>query len=1114
MKELWVVGAWAFIIFIFLCSNNFFPRENIDFEHIGIDNGLSQNTVFAILQDSRGFLWFGTEDGLNRYDGYMFKLYKHNSDDPGSLSHNWISSIYEDNSGTIWIGTQGGGLNKFDRSKETFIHYTHNPSNPRSLSDNTIWTIIEAEPGILWLGTNNGVNRFDIMTGKITHWPLKPGNSVNSNYIRVKAIAIERPGVSWIGTLGNGLYKFANGKWTNYINEPDNPQNHRINMIHSIYIDSLGVPWLGTEDGLNKFDKVGERFINCNKKYHRFLGPGVTITSLTGEKNSHILSIGAYGEGLYRLNRKTGLITRCETIPCNPNSISSQYIQAIYEDNNEIVWVGTASGLNKFDKKKQKFNHLGMQPERLDSLSNKNVWSIYKDRKGIIWVGTEGGLDCLDRENNRCSRFQIKDKSVNLTDKKIMSILEDRNGKLWIGTDTDGLYRFDREKETVTHFEPKPLDTRSLNDTRINAIYEDKSGILWMGTAQGLNKFNPLNETFTCYKKIDGQEDSLSHNYVNVIFEDSTNALWIGAKEGLNLFQRGIEKFSRWQSLSNANISSICETKPGIFWIGTQGKGLYKFDRAGGTFEQYREKDGLPNEVIYCVLNDEKGNLWMSTNKGIAKFNPETKIFKNYDMGDGLQSNEFNGGAYYKSKDMEMFFGGIDGFNAFYPGKIEDNPHIPPIVITDFQVFSESVKINAKSRLKQSITETKTIRLSYQDNVISFDFVALDFSNPQKNKYAYKMEGFESDWNYRNSTRRFVTYTNLDPGTYVFRVKGSNNDEVWNEKGTAITIIIVPPFWKTLWFRFLLFTTFALLSYIIINFIKKYITFLGFWKREKYIGKFKLVERIGSGGMGTIYKAEDTIEKNGLVALKVLREELFPDETHRKRFKQEAAIIDQLDHPNIVKVFERGQHREKLYIVMEYLEGKTLAAKIAEAEKMDLQEILDIIYQISGALKKIHGRSIVHRDLKPENVMLIEKDGKSNFVKLLDFGLARTENQSKITQTGTLLGTVNYMAPEQISHASYSLATDIYSLGVIFYEMATGRIPFPGGKMTQIMGKILSETPIEPILLRPDLPSACNHLITKMMEKDHILRPTVSEVLSNLEKIMADQAKLYDNNPR
>ncbi|HLP60274.1 MAG TPA: protein kinase, partial [Candidatus Deferrimicrobium sp.] len=630
----------------------------------------------------------------------------------------------------------------------------------------------------------------------------------------------------------------------------------------------------------------------------------------------------------------------------------------------------------------------------------------------------------------------------------------------------------------------------------INAIYEDKSGILWIGTAQGLNKFNPLNETFACYKKIDGKVDSLSHNYVNVIFEDSANALWIGAKEGLNLFQRGIEKFSHWQNLSNANISSICETKTGIFWIGTQGKGLYKFDRAGGTFVQYREKDGLPNEVIYCVLSDEKGNLWMSTNKGIAKFDPETKIFKNYDMGDGLQSNEFNGGAYYKSKDMEMFFGGIDGFNAFYPGKIEDNPHIPPIVITDFQVYSESVKINAKSRLKQSITETKTIRLSYQDNVISFDFVALDFSNPQKNKYAYKMEGFESDWNYRNSTRRFVTYTNLDPGTYVFRVKGSNNDEVWNEKGTAITIIIVPPFWKTLWFRFLLFSTFALLSYIIINFIKKYITFLGFWKREKYIGKFKLVERIGSGGMGTIYKAEDTIEKNGLVALKVLREELFPDETHRKRFKQEAAIIDQLDHPNIVKVFERGQHREKLYIVMEYLEGKTLAAKIAEEEKMDLQEILDIIYQISGALKKIHGRSIVHRDLKPENVMLIEKDGKSNFVKLLDFGLARTENQSKITQTGTLLGTVNYMAPEQISHASYSLATDIYSLGVIFYEMATGRIPFPGGKMTQIMGKILSETPMEPILLRPDLPSACNHLITKMMEKDNTLRPTVAEVLA------------------
>lgn len=1102
-KYKWLLGAWVPVIMIMLCSP-FFPRDDINFEQIGITNGLSQNTVCTILQDSRGFLWFGTEDGLNRYDGYMFKVYKNNPDDPGSLNSNWIRSLYEDEWENIWVGTQGGGLNRYDRYTEKFVHYVHDPSNPNSLSDDTVWSICGDGTGALWLGTDNGLNRFIPGTGEFTRWlqePVKPGES---GHIVVKTIISEKPGVLWIGTLGSGLYRFAAGKLSHYLNEPNTPNNLNNNKIRAIYINPSGFLWVGTNEGLYKFDKRRGTFSNYTKKYNHFLSPGVPITSLTGEKDSNILSIGTYGNGLYRLDQKTGTISHDQPIPCNPTSLSSNYIQVIYEDNNEIVWVGTDSGLNKFDKKKQKFVHWGMQLEDMSSLSNKSVWSIYKDREDIIWVGTEGGLDRLDRKNNTCSRFQINDKSLRLDNKKIMSILEDRNGNLWIGTDKDGLYRIDRMTKTAAHFQPNSLGTR------INVIYETKSGKLWLGTTEGLNKFAPLTETFTCYKNLDGKENSLSHNYVNVIYEDYSNALWIGTKDGLNLLLPGKETFTHWhadrnnpQGLSNENISCLCETKPGIFWIGTWGGGLNKFNRAKGTFEQYLEKDGLPNNVIYCILNDKHGNLWMSTNKGITKFNPEDKTFKNYDAGDGLQSNEFNAGAFYKSKDHEMFFGGIDGFNSFYPGNIIDNSHIPPIVITDFQVFSESNMINARSRLNQSITETKVIRLSYQDIVFSFDFAALDFSNPQKNKYAYKMEGFDRDWNLRDSTRRFATYTNLDHGRYVFRVKGSNNDGVWNENGTAITIIIVPPFWKTWWFRSLLFTAFAILSYFIINFIKQYIRFSGFWKTEKYIGKFKLLERIGSGGMGTIYKAEDTIEKSGLVALKVLREELFPDENHQQRFKREAAIIDQLDHPNIVKVFERGRHQEKLYIAMEYLEGKTLATKIAEEEKIDLKEILDIIFQIACALKKIHGKQIVHRDLKPENVMLIEKDGKSNFVKLLDFGLAKDVNHSKITQSGMVLGTVNYMAPEQISHGDCSLATDIYSLGVIFYEMVTGRIPFPGGKMTQIMGKILCETPMEPIHLRSDLPSECNKLINWMMEKDHILRPTVSEVLADLDKIRA-----------
>ena len=1110
MKGLWLVGAWASIVFIFLCPGYLFPQRNIDFEQIGIADGLSQNTVYAILQDSRGFLWFGTEDGLNRYDGYTFKVYRHNPDEPGSLSDNRVQSIYEDRSGTIWIGAHGG-LNKFDRYKEIFTHFTHDPSDPGSLSSNIVWTICGEESGGLWLGTANGLNRFDPETGRFKRYFLEPAGPNNLTQSPVRALLLEEPGVLWIGTQGSGLYKFADGKFTHYVNEPDNPNSLSNNKVQAIYIDPAGVSWIGTNEGLNKFDSRSGTFINYNREYSRFFGARTNITSITGEKDSNILFIGTYGEGLYRLDKKDGIITNSSPKPGNPTSLSNKYIQCIYEDNSGIVWVGTDSGLNKFDKKKQKFAHWAMEPDNPDSLCNNSIWAIYKDRAGILWVGTEGGLERLDRENNKCTRFTIAGSSLSLANERIMSILEDRNEKLWIGTFINGLYRFDLKKKNFTHFQANSLIPRGLSNNHINTLYEDKAGIIWVGTTEGINKFDPRTETFTYHENIPGKTDCLSHNYVNVIYEDHAGAIWIGTKGGLNLFRPGSETFIHWKagpdnpkSLTNNNISSVREGKPGIFWIGTWGGGLNRFDPESGTFKHYFEKDGLPNEIIYSILSDEKGNLWISTNKGIAKFDPEKEIFKNYDVGDGLQSNEFNSGAYYKSRDGEMFFGGIDGFNAFYPDEITDNPYIPPVVITDFQVLSESVKPGPDSLLTQSIIETKAIRIPHKYPVFSFDFVALDFSNPRKNRYAYKMEGFDRDWNYRDSTRRFVTYTNLDPDKYVFRVKGSNNDGVWNEQGSAIEIVIVPPFWQTWWFRFIMAMAFAGLSYVVISFVKRYITLFGFWKKEKYIGKFRLLERIGSGGMGTIYKAEDTIEKSGLVALKVLREELFPDENHRKRFKREAAIIDQLDHPNIVKVIERGQHQQKLFIVMEYLEGKTLATKIAEEEKIAMMEVLDIMYQIASALKKIHSKGIVHRDLKPENVMLIKKEGKNNFVKLLDFGLARTEHQTKITQAGTVLGTLNYMSPEQISHADYSLATDIYSLGVIFYETVTGRIPFPGGKMTQIMGKILSDTPTEPIVLRPDLSAKSNQLIMHMMEKDRVLRPLVETVLEKIKDIMAD----------
>lgn len=376
-------------------------------------------------------------------------------------------------------------------------------------------------------------------------------------------------------------------------------------------------------------------------------------------------------------------------------------------------------------------------------------------------------------------------------------------------------------------------------------------------------------------------------------------------------------------------------------------------------------------------------------------------------------------------------------------------------------------------------------------------------------RFKYRLEGYDENWVDADS-QRTAGYTNLDGGTYQFRVIACNNDGLWNLKGAAITIKVIPPFWKTWWFILLALIVFAFLSYAVIHLSRKYISMAQFWKKQKYIGKFKLVDTIGSGGMGTVYKANNLMDKKETVALKVLREDLFNDENNRKRFKQEAAIIDQLDHPNIIKIYERGQAGQNLFIAMELLEGKTLAQKITEVKKLELGEALHIMVQVADALAKIHSKSIIHRDLKPENIMLIERGQDANFVKLLDFGLAKMQHQTRLTQTGIVIGTISYMSPEQISGKGSAPASDVYALGIIFYEMITGVKPFIGETTIDIMKQILDKMPIEPIRFRFDISFELNRLIMWMLEKEQAARPHIQQVLKQLH-ITCDDLKSLGN---
>jgi two-component system sensor histidine kinase ChiS len=786
------------------------PLQTIRFDRISIEAGLSQSVITSICQDSQGFMWFGTQDGLNRYDGYEFKIFKQDPENPYSLSADYILSIFEDKSGTLWIGTNGGGINKFDHETEQFTSYKNNPSDPDSLSSNFVNKIYEDHEGTLWIGTDDGgLNQLDRETGRFTHFQNDPEDPQSLGANDVTSIYEDSEGTLWIGTNQGGLNRYDRGKklFTVYKNDPDDPQSITSNTVTSIIEDRAGMLWIGTNNaGLNQFNREKGTFLSIqnNPQDPQSLSHN-TVTAIIEDRAS-VIWVATYGGGLNQFDRKNHSFIRHQYDPKNAQSLSGDQLLSLYEDRAGVLWIGTfGGGLSKFDPEKHKFMLYQSDPENPNSLNNNQVWAIREDRQGILWIGTDGGgLNRLDRETGEWHHYlNDPENRKSLSNDWVQSIYEDGEGILWIGTAAGGLNRFDPlTEEFVAYGDPSLLPT-------ILTILEDRSGVLWVGSLLGgLNKFDRETEQFGAYLTDDADPFSISGNFITILYEDQDGELWVGTYNGLNRFDQETERFIRYQatddptSLVHNAVLSIHQDQKGTLWIGTAG-GLDKFDPAMEGFIHYREKDGLPNEFIYGILEDDLGNLWLSTNKGLVKFDPERETFKSFDVNDGLQSNEFNQGAYFKNSNGEMFFGGIEGFNAFYPDQITDNPYNPPIVITEFQLFNESVEIGNDSPLQKPINETEEITLSYQDDFFSFEFASLHYSRPEENQYAYIMENLDKDWNYVG-TRRFAGYTNVPPGEYTFRVIGSNRDGIWNEAGASIKIIVTPPFWQTWWFRIIL----------------------------------------------------------------------------------------------------------------------------------------------------------------------------------------------------------------------------------------------------------------------------------------------------------------------
>ncbi|HRH66370.1 MAG TPA: two-component regulator propeller domain-containing protein [Bacteroidia bacterium] len=814
------------LLFLLHCAFNTLAEERLAsalrFGRISVDRGLSQSTVFCSYQDSQGFLWFGTDDGLNKYDGYTFEVYKFDPTDARTLSNNSIHAIFEDSKRNLWIGTDNG-LNLYNPKNGSFRRFQNIPNDPSSVSSNIISSIAEDKDSVVWIGTNNGLNALDTKNFTFSATFSNKANISTLSSSIISSLLVDRSGTVWVGTASNGLNAFdpKTKKSTRYVHEPANKNSLSENEITTLSLDRSGNLWIGTVNGgINVLTIASRQFT------HYTTENGLSSNSIFSihEDQEGIFWIGTLGGGLDALDRSTGKIVNYKRDPRDMESLSNNKVWSIFEDNASTLWFTTSDGISYFNRTIGKFiTHKVSEGDGGDA--NNSVFAVHEDRDGNIWVGVlGGGLNVFSRTEEKFvnDRFPALNNPI-LRFNNIFALEEDRNGVLWIGT-SDGLISYDRKSGTVEQFRNNRSDKSSLSNNYVRCIKEDKSGNLWIGThGGGLNAFNPTSKKFKVYRNIPADASSLSADVVLSVCEDKDGRIWAGTYGGgLNRLDPVTGKFNAYhydpndpKTISSNFIHSIFQDQGGKLWVGTYGGGLNLLEPTTQTFRHYTENNGLPNNVVNGILSDGGGNLWISTNNGVCKILPgkqgssDVTTTRSYNLQDGLQ-NKFNENACFIGNGGWIYFGGSNGLNAFHPDSIHDNTAIPPVVITRFYLFEKP------ARMDTLISSEHKLELNYKQNFFSFEFAALNYVLPEKNRYYIMMEGLDKEWIYRDN-KRIAAYTNIDPGHYVFRVKACNNDGVWNNEGIAIEITIKPPFYRTWWFTGLSALAITLLIFVYIR---------------------------------------------------------------------------------------------------------------------------------------------------------------------------------------------------------------------------------------------------------------------------------------------------------
>lgn len=805
IKVLCFTAAFLFLLHI---SQVYSQENSFQFKHLGLEDGLSQSSVPSIIQDDKGFMWFGTTGGLNRYDGHKMTVYRRDLVDNNSLSDKHITDICKDTEGNLWIAT-GNGLSFFNTREERFSRYFEEDGQ-ESISANVIHASHCDTDGTVWIATKNGLNKLvDKDEGVFARLAVEGGENNFQEVYR------DNTGRLWAGTFEEGLY-YLDRKGQLVHSQITGLDDKKITAIHD---GEAGYLWVGTNNGLYRINPERDK---AKLYQHEADDPASlsenTVNVVYRDSRSNVW-VGT-GDGLNLYRPGTDEFTRFKADPKDDQSIGSNQIHSLFEDSHNTLWIGTwSTGLNNFSYHQKDIQYYFHDPESGNSISGNNIWDFLQDNDNKnIWIGTDEGLNRFNPDTEQFDYFLNEPGNDNsLSSNRIFNIAQDRSGDLWLAT-SRGVNRLDPESGDVDRYLHKADNPNTISYNSIWSLAIDSTGHIWIATtSRGLDVMDPEKETFTHYRHDSEDPKSLSSSFVTEIYIDSRNNIWVGTRQGLNLYQHENNNFKQFaytaenpHSLENSSVLDIHEDSKGRLWVGTtMGANVLDIE-SHNVLHYFSSQNGLPDDIVYAITEDHEATIYLGTTLGLAVWNSETETFSIFDKRDGLQGNEFNAGAALTSSDGKVYMGGTNGFNTFSPGDLTGNPNVPPVVITDFQLFNTSVPVhgnwedNGENRhiLEQSITYTDTLTLSYSDNVISFEFAALNFIISEKNQYAYKLEGFDETWNYIGN-RHFVTYTHLDPGEYTFRVKAANNDGVWNEEGTSLVLLITPPFWQTSWFYLL-----------------------------------------------------------------------------------------------------------------------------------------------------------------------------------------------------------------------------------------------------------------------------------------------------------------------